>query len=178
VRQERGVFRTQLLPKNRKEPWTERPQSDAVTSNSFYKLIQHILENSRQSLCNNGFAINEAMTKSSFLDSFPTRPIQTVPLYLSLWHVIYAGTNTALPIQLISEKIFITNTNYFVACRLLWKLHAGKYVSGDYISSDVSNVGDKWSVTTNISRIIDLTVRFPSEINLFPRNNFDHSTYQ
>lgn len=91
--------------------------------------------------------------------------------------LVRTGLNTALQIQFISKKIFVSNTKYLMACCSLWKLHSGQQVSGDYISSGVPNVSDKLGVTTNVTRIIGLKVRFPSQITLFPQNNLDHLTY-
>jgi hypothetical protein len=62
---------------------------------------------------------------------------------------------------------------YLIAGCSLWKFLAEKEVACDYIPISVSNIGDKLSMTTYISRLIDLKGEFPAEINFFPQNYFD-----
>jgi hypothetical protein len=51
-------------------------------------------------------------------------------------------------------KIFASNTKYLIAGSSPWKLFAGKEVLR------MSNVGDKLSITTNITRLVNLKREF------------------
>jgi hypothetical protein len=61
-------------------------------------------------------------------------------------------------------KLFISNTKYLFAGCSPWNFLAEREVACDYISINISDAGDKHSMTINISRLVNLKGEFPAEI--------------